>query len=252
MDLWPKYMNNKIIFKSSFLLLQIPTDRHQCMKLWFHLWYLKEQSHSENIKLLLLFVVVASTDALHAGLWPCGPLRTPRPHSDSVPPAEWRWRSRSSLTSHRRSGVDRRMVQQIEAAACWAHTHRKWAEQCRHFFTLMPPRGDTPGARRTEPKSSGKSFTPVPPSSCTNSPSGLVSMCAEASTAQITIIFTFLQLPPCCLQDCSLSLRVYFHSLSACSDLLVKHLTTSRLRKLCPVRKYAAGVCFVLVILWDS
>lgn len=108
MDLWPKYMNNKIIFKSSFLLLQIPTDRHQCMKLWFHLWYLKEQSHSENIKLLLLFVVVASTDALHAGLWPCGPLRTPadpaaaqwlcsaggvtvaQQEQSDLPPEEWR------------------------------------------------------------------------------------------------------------------------------------------------------------------
>lgn len=54
---------------------------------------------------------------------------------------------RSNLTSHRRrSGVDRRMVRQIEAAACWAQPpHNATYKLTRavevDFFTFMPPQG---------------------------------------------------------------------------------------------------------------
>lgn len=73
---------------------------------------------------------------------------------------EWWWRSSvwSSLTSHRRSGVDRRMVQQIEAAACWAQPPHnaiyKLTRAVEDFFTFMPPqwwqrRADTQSQRST-------------------------------------------------------------------------------------------------------
>lgn len=78
-------------------------------------------------------------------------------------------KQRSSLTSHRRSGVDRRMVQQTEAAARWVQPpHNAIYKLTRavevDFFTFMPPqaRQQEPNARAKDQENSGKIFTLLP------------------------------------------------------------------------------------------
>lgn len=125
---------------------------------------------------------------------------------------EWWWRSSvwSSLTSHRRSGVDRRMVQQIEAAACWAQPPHnaiyKLTRAVEDFFTFMPPqwwqrRADTQSQRST---TQGWVLNSQFLKLLISSGLGVyVPGCVLDINHQIIHFCLFLQQCHCCLQDFS-------------------------------------------------
>lgn len=129
-----------------------------CMLNWYFnsliLWLIITRVHTHYFYIILHILLTSCWTAwLHALALPA--------HSRTLSDEEeWWWRSSvwSSLTSHRRSGVDRRMVQQIEAAACWAQPPHnaiyKLTRAVEDFFTFMPPqwwqrRADTQSQRST-------------------------------------------------------------------------------------------------------